>query len=300
MSEHVIPQNVEADDKLIGPFSFRQFVYLIIAVLAGAAAWGLGQVFIIFALIPIPFLIFFGALALPLRKDQPTETYLAAIVQFYTRPHLRRWDPEGMDTLVEITVPRIDSGPELKSLSAASADARFDFLSDLADTRGASIKDSSINPDILLAANGIQDVLAGDTFASESIDRLMAKDSEKRKAEAMNIMKSAAISSTVATTPTVQAVSAAAAPKPVVFPTGPAINPDLYAPAPSVSTPVVNTTTPTPPAEKPTPIVTTSEKVVNPDIMELVKSDDLSIDTLAKQADKAKKDEDDGTFLSLH
>lgn len=295
MSEHVIPQNVEAEDKLIGPFSFRQFIYLIIAVLAGAAAWGLGQIFIIFALIPIPFLLFFGALALPLRKDQPTETYLAAIVQFYTKPHLRKWDAEGMDTLVEITVPRIDRGPELKSLSAASADAHFDFLSDLADSRGASIKDSSINPDILLAANGIQDVLSGDTFASESIDRLMAKTNEKRRAEAMQMMKDAAIASAQTATPTIQAISTPPAPTAVVFPTGPVINPDLYAPAP-----VVKPTTTNLPAEKPAPAVTTSEKVVSPDIMELVKSDDLSIDTLAKQADKAQKDDNDGTFLALH
>ena len=36
MAEYKVAQDVEADDKLIGPFSFRQFIYLI--VVAGASA----------------------------------------------------------------------------------------------------------------------------------------------------------------------------------------------------------------------------------------------------------------------
>ena len=31
MAQYKVPQDVEADDKLLGPFSFRQFVYLLIA-----------------------------------------------------------------------------------------------------------------------------------------------------------------------------------------------------------------------------------------------------------------------------
>ncbi|TAL14698.1 hypothetical protein EPN95_02230, partial [Patescibacteria group bacterium] len=34
MAQYKVPQDVEADDKLIGPFSFRQFVYLIIVALS--------------------------------------------------------------------------------------------------------------------------------------------------------------------------------------------------------------------------------------------------------------------------
>ena len=66
MAVYKVPQDVEADDKLIGPFSFRQFIYLIIVALSIAAAWGLGQLFIPLAIIPLPLIIFFGALALPL------------------------------------------------------------------------------------------------------------------------------------------------------------------------------------------------------------------------------------------
>ena len=40
MAVYKVPQDVEADDKLIGPFSFRQFIYLIIVAISGAAAFG--------------------------------------------------------------------------------------------------------------------------------------------------------------------------------------------------------------------------------------------------------------------
>ena len=71
MAVYKVPQDVEAEDKLIGPFSFRQFIYLIIALIAIALGWGLSQLFIPLAIIPLPIVVFFGALALPLRKDQP-------------------------------------------------------------------------------------------------------------------------------------------------------------------------------------------------------------------------------------
>ena len=45
MAQYKVPQDVEADDKLIGPFSFRQFVYLLIAGGLVALAVGLFQIF---------------------------------------------------------------------------------------------------------------------------------------------------------------------------------------------------------------------------------------------------------------
>jgi len=107
MAEYKVPQDVEADDKLLGPFSFRQFIYLIIVALAIAMGWGLSRLFIPLAIIPLPIVIFFGALALPLRKDQPMEVYLAAIVSFYLKPRRRLWKPDGLTELIEVTAQRL-------------------------------------------------------------------------------------------------------------------------------------------------------------------------------------------------
>ena len=91
MAQYKVPQDVEADDKLIGPFSFRQFVYLLIAAGLIALAVAFFQIFPLLAIIPVPFILLLAALALPLKKDQPMETYLAAVVSFYLKPNRRIW-----------------------------------------------------------------------------------------------------------------------------------------------------------------------------------------------------------------
>ena len=74
MATYKVPQDVEAEDRLLGPFTFRQFVYLLIAAIAGALAAALFQIFPLLAILPLPVIIFFLILALPLKKDQPMET----------------------------------------------------------------------------------------------------------------------------------------------------------------------------------------------------------------------------------
>ena len=62
---------MEAEDKLLGPFSFKQFIFLIIAIVGLALSYVLGVILLPLALIPLPVALFFGMLALPLKKDQP-------------------------------------------------------------------------------------------------------------------------------------------------------------------------------------------------------------------------------------
>ena len=82
MAVHTVPQDVETDDKILGPFNLRQFLYLIAVVALCGIAYLLARLFIALIIIPIPFIIFFLILALPLKKDQPMETYLAAKISF--------------------------------------------------------------------------------------------------------------------------------------------------------------------------------------------------------------------------
>ena len=125
MAEYKVAQDVEAEDKLIGPFSFRQFIYLIIAAVAVALAWGLGQIFIGLAIIPLPVIIFFTVLALPLRKDQPMEIYVAAIISYRLKPRKRVWSPDGIESLIEITVPKAVDEHLTKDLSQMETEKRL-------------------------------------------------------------------------------------------------------------------------------------------------------------------------------
>lgn len=76
-----------------------------IVAAAIAIAWVFFRILPVLAVIPLPVILFFGALALPLRKDQPMEIYMAAILSFYLKPRQRTWDPDGIETLVQVAAP---------------------------------------------------------------------------------------------------------------------------------------------------------------------------------------------------
>lgn len=182
MAEYKVPQNVEAEDKLIGPFSFRQFVYLLIALAAAALAYFLGRMLIFLAFIPAPIGIVFLVLALPLRKDQPMETYIGALIHFYFTPNRRLWNPDGQESLIEITNPSIDSEPQIKEIGGAEAAQRLSFLSEVADTQGWStrgvsgmpINNTNLNDDLAIAAFDVPDILDNNDALSQTIDDKLA------------------------------------------------------------------------------------------------------------------------------
>ena len=140
MATYKVPQDVEAEDRLLGPFTFRQFVYLLIAAIAGALAAALFQIFPLLAILPLPVIIFFLILALPLKKDQPMETYLAAIVSFYMKPNKRFWRPGQGETTIQITAPKIVEKSRTRDISEEEASHRLSFLSNLVDSEGYAIR----------------------------------------------------------------------------------------------------------------------------------------------------------------
>ena len=194
MATYKVPQDVEADDKLIGPFSFRQFIYLIIVALSIAIAWGLAQLFVGLAIIPLPVIIFFGALALPLRKDQPMEIYMAAMVSFYLKPRQRKWDPEGIESLIEITAPKTVEVRRTKDISQSEAEQRLSYLANIVDTQGWAIRGvagnsaTTINNDVYLEAQSAEDVLDTNTSIAQNFDQMMNQSTERMHEEARQRM----------------------------------------------------------------------------------------------------------------
>lgn len=340
MAVYKVPQDVEADDKLIGPFSFRQFIYLIIVALAGAAAWGLAQLSIVLVVIPLPVILLFGALALPLRKDQPMEIYLAAIISFYLKPRRRLWDPDGIESLIEITAPRVVEVQRTKNLSENDALERFSYLADIVDTQGWAVRGvgaapgSAMNTDVLLEAQSATDILDTRNSVAQTFDSMMTKNTEKVHEEAIERMRQAGVAQaeqmlTPVTTTVVNTPSAAQgfspfnppAPTPVPqnlytppIPTAPAAAP-VFNPYPSEiqqaslqplsAAPIV--TAPTVAQVPQAPIVasdstTTSDTAVSAGIINLANnSDDLSIETIAHEAQRITKKEqaDDEVLISL-
>lgn len=196
MSRYKVAQDVEAEDKILGPFSFRQFIYLLVAAAAIALAWGLSQVFLPLAVIPVPIILLFGALALPLRKDQPMEVYLAAVVSFYTKPRRRMWQPDGINSLIEITVPEKVEIERTKNLSQDEAERRLAYLSQLADTHGWSIRHTrvpdaqgSMISDVYFEAQQTSDMFDDNSSEARAMTRRIEQSNQARRRAAIERMQ---------------------------------------------------------------------------------------------------------------
>jgi hypothetical protein len=327
MAVYKVPQDVEADDKLIGPFSFRQFIYLMIAAGSIALAWGLSRLFLPLLIIPLPVIIFFGALALPLRKDQPMEIYLAAIVSFYLKPRKRLWQPDGIQSLVEITAPKEVEVQRTKDLSQSEAQQRLSYLADIVDTRGWAVRGvampeapSAMQNDVYFEAQQTEDVLDNNGGVSRSFDSMITQADTKRRQDMIARMhQTAALPPTPApVTPVSQPVpvdpyaafyssasSQPSTPTPLADPTV-TFNPYPNSMHQSVVTPLSQQrpVQPAPVPQTPTPVaitapqpvsvaepITTSEKVVSPDIINLANNSDLSIETIAHEAKRIHQQE---------
>ena len=196
MSRYKVAQDVEAEDKILGPFSFRQFIYLLVAAAGIALAWGLSQVFLPLAVIPVPIILLFGALALPLRKDQPMEVYLAAIVSFYTKPRRRMWQPDGINSLIEITVPEKVEIERTKNLSQDEAERRLAYLSQLADSHGWSIRHTrvpdaqgSMISDVYFEAQQTSDMFDDNSSEARAMTRRIEQSNQARRRAAIERMQ---------------------------------------------------------------------------------------------------------------
>ena len=192
MATYKVPQDVEAEDRLLGPFTFRQFVYLLIAAIAGALAAALFQIFPLLAILPLPVIIFFLILALPLKKDQPMETYLAAIVSFYMKPNKRFWRPGQGETTIQITAPKIVEKSRTRDLSEEEASHRLSFLSNLVDSEGYAIRgnhNGNFTDNFIADTEDVNDFM--DDSQNQNLINLMQKEKVARHAEIINQMKAA-------------------------------------------------------------------------------------------------------------
>lgn len=189
MATYKVPQDVEADDKLLGPFSFRQFIYLMICLGCVMLMVFLFQLFPLLAIIPLPILLFFGALALPLKKDQPMETYLAALVSYIFKPHKRFWTPGQKESTIIITTPKIVEPSRVRNITEEEAGHRLSFLADIVDTEGYAIKtaNNSMRDEFYAEAYNTSDMF--DNANTTTIRNLITEEQQQRHAAAVDQMR---------------------------------------------------------------------------------------------------------------
>lgn len=146
MAVYKIPQDVEADDKFVGPLSFKQFIFVGIAVIGLYLSFlsytkGLWPALIFFA----PIIIACGFLGYPWGRDQPTEIWLAARIRFLIKPRMRIWNQSGVKELVTITAPKKIIKTYTDGLSQIDVSSRLTGLATLLDSRGWAVKNAGSN-----------------------------------------------------------------------------------------------------------------------------------------------------------
>ncbi len=200
MAEYKIPQDVEADDKFLGPLSFKQFIYggivasclyfCFLSIKSGA-----GFLVVLFA----PIILVAGFLAFPWSREQPTEIWLAARFRFLIKPRIRIWNQSGVKELVTITAPKTLPRTYTDGLSVNEVTSRLSGLADLLDSRGWAIKNATSSytptpnqtqstdrlfdlaaPSMSSDASGANDVLDETRNQTAIHFEAMIKDSEQR------------------------------------------------------------------------------------------------------------------------
>ena len=302
MSVYKVPQDVEAEDKLLGPFSFRQFVFLIIAVIGIAIAYGLSTILLPLAIIPVPIILFFGALALPLKKDQPMEVYLAAVISFMLKPKKRLWQPDGIERLVEVIAPKVEEKTYGNNYDQAEVQRRLSYLANLVDSQGWSIRgvnnpNSSMRADLFNEGQAANDILDENSTTAQNINHLINQSDVRRRQEVIQKMQTGQS----ATPPPTQTLQSS--------------QPDNHAPAtplqmnpyPTMRQSVLNPVSGRPAANapvqtQPTATPQTSVNEVPPAIIELANNRDLSIETIAREANRIQQENklsDEEVVISL-
>lgn len=141
MASYKVIQDIEAEEKLLGPLTLHQFIY------AGVSATCLFLTYFVFArgvgflaIIFLPPAIVSGFLAFPWGRDQPTEIWALAKIRFFLKPRKRIWDQSGVKELVTITAPKREVIDYTGGLSQREVKSRLTALAEMIDSHGWAIK----------------------------------------------------------------------------------------------------------------------------------------------------------------
>lgn len=299
MAVYKVPQDVEADDKLLGPFSFRQFIYLIIVAMAIGIGYVLSQIFVGLVIFVLPIIVFFGALALPLKKDQPMETYLAALISFYfLKPRKRLWQPDGLEALVEITAPKTAEPILTKDITQQEAKARLNYLSDIVESDGWAVRGVGVAQQGVAAYDDEEeDVLGQGSASAQRFDQMLDTRDEQGMASLRTNFQEQMASPPPEEVPQLHYDPYPPIHQSVIQPAG-QTTPQQTTPQPIQPQP--------PQSAAPTPVEqqTTSVNAPSPDIIRLAnESGDISVASIADQAHRLEKQHglpDEEVEISLH
>jgi hypothetical protein len=206
MATYKVIQDIEAEDKFVGPLTLKQFVfamfgalfgYLSFVVAAKGLAWGL--------IVTSPPMLFGFFMAVPWSSEQPTDVWFLAKIRFRLKPQRRIWDQAGLQELVTITAPKKQEKPKTKDLTQSEVQSRLKALAETIDSRGWVIKnvplqnqpgatdsDRLVSPEILPTQAETTTAAVPDILEEKrSLDSMILEHDQARRAEVYERMDQA-------------------------------------------------------------------------------------------------------------
>lgn len=134
MGQYKVPQDVEAEDKILGPLSLRQFIYVVIGIAWAGLMWLLLNKLIVVMIIAIlPVTGFFILMGFGRRQEQSFENYFVAAVKFLLEPRVRMWQKDlSQDRMIR----KEEKPPEIIPLKNVSKGS-LERLAMVMDTHGS-------------------------------------------------------------------------------------------------------------------------------------------------------------------
>jgi hypothetical protein len=123
MEQFVVPQFIDAEDKILGPLTVRQFVIMLLVFLTETVMWRV-MPFVWFLVVGLPFFSFGVILSFVRVNGQPFHLFLLNVVQSLRKPRVRVWDKRLNDAevrayLVRVETPRPPPAPRKAPVSAS-------------------------------------------------------------------------------------------------------------------------------------------------------------------------------------
>lgn len=146
MATYKLIQDIEAEDKILGPLTLRQFVFGMVAAFFYYLCFYFvksGMPYFLALVVPPALLLTF--FAFPFGRDQPTEVWAVAKFNYLFKSRNRIWNQSGVKNLVTITAPKKVQRIYTDGLSPIEVTSRLSALADTLDSRGWAVKNINLN-----------------------------------------------------------------------------------------------------------------------------------------------------------
>lgn len=212
MATYKVIQDIEAEDKFLGPLTLKQFIFGAAGLVFGYLSFFAltqGATFLLVIFLPPMALGIF--LAIPWSSEQPTEVWVLAKLRFRLKPKTRIWNQSGLEELVTITVPKKMEKHLTNGLDQTEVESRLKALAETIDSRGWATKNATLlegysgndttvserllNPVALpkdvpeLDINSYTDVLDENNSVSENFDQMIKTSTATRRQQSLEKME---------------------------------------------------------------------------------------------------------------